>query len=781
MQISGDRVSPPWRRMIRRQGWSLAVCAMFAWAGLTQVQAGDNEALARAEAFYNQAVAREAEGASAQAAELFQSAIDAYNKHAPSYVGLGHIHLARSDLDAAEAMFRQALRKKKRFAPAFNGLGLVYGRRPKALRQAIDAFRNALRADKSYVEAQYNLAETYRRFGSSETLGAYRKVAKMDSGHPDALFRIGVIEESKGKYGKAEKAYLNQISVNPHHYEARLHLGIVLKLQDRTDQAITELKPVVRNTNRHQRRAVLELADIHQRRRDFDRSQALFEAYINRLEPEEQRLYYDLSLVSKPSDDSSSRSLDELKVAAEEFWIWQDPAPVSAANERLVEHYRRVALAREKHGEHKFPWDDRGEVYVRFGEPDHVSHSGDVRFETDPRVLVVKERLVASAGAAAARLIIDEVQSQGEVAQSSIPGRPVSSILGRPVYPVGGIWEYWIYTGVGQGIEMTFVQPNFPGPYEFARMPLGTGRITRIWQRMNPKTVMLNQVARQPAAYRPTFATGPLDFYFYTASFRGEDNKTAMEVYYGIPTRELAYRDAHLGRLATLVRGVAVYDGDNRLVHRSDDEMNLLASGAVDTSAGTFIPEIDRLLLPPGAYRVDVQVMDRNSGRTQIYRVDRILKAYPAAPLSLSEVEMGARIHVADRGRFVKGDIEVIPMASRAYRPGEPVFIYYEIYNLARDEFGATRYRISYRIRSLRRTNVGARILGGLGRLIGKREDGNVISIEYDHVGTRPDERAYLELDMGTTVPGRQLLTIVVTDENSGQTGRSAISFDIRQ
>ena len=136
---------------------------------------------------------------------------------------------------------------------------------------------------------------------------------------------------------------------------------------------------------------------------------------------------------------------------------------------------------------------------------------------------------------------------------------------------------------------------------------------------------------------------------------------------------------------------------------------------------------------------------------------------------------------MADRGRFVKGDIEVIPMASKAYRPGEPVFIYYEIYNLARDEFGATRYRISYRIRSLRRTNVGARILGGLGRLIGKREDGNIISIEYDHVGTRPDERAYLELDMSTTVPGRQLLTIVVTDENSGQTGRSAISFDIRQ
>ncbi len=758
---------------MKRQGWLLVLCVSFTLAGPAQMQAKDNEALARAEALYSQAVAKEAEGASGQAAELFQSAINAYNKHAPSYVGLGHIHLARGDLDAAEAMFRQALRKKKRFAPAFNGLGLVLGRRPKSLRRAIDAFRNALRADKAYVEAQYNLAETYRRFGSSETLGAYRKVVKMDSGHPDALFRIGVIEEAKGEYGKAEKAFLSQISVNPHHYEARLRLGIVLKMQGRTDRAIVELRPVVQKPNRHERRAVLELANIHQRRRDFERSQALFEAYINRLEPDEQRLYYDLSLVSNAADDSGAESLDELKAAAEEFWVWQDPAPASAANERLVEHYRRVAVARENHGKHKFPWDDRGEVYVRFGEPDHVSRSGDVRFETDPRVLVVKDRLTVSAGAAGAKLMKDEARSLGDVAKSSI--------LGRPVYPVSGIWEYWIYVNVGSGIEMTFVQPNFPGPYEFARMPLGTGRITRIWQRMNPKTVLLNQVARQPTAYRPTFATGPLDFFFYTASFRGEDDKSAMEVYYGIPTRDLAFLDGVAGRLANLVRGVAVYDGDNRLVHRSDAEMVLRASGVVDTSAGVFIPEIDRVLLPPGAYRVDVQVMDRNSGRTQIYREDRILKAYPAGPLSLSEVEMGARIDVADRGRFVKGDIEVIPMASRAYRPGEPVFIYYEIYNLARDEFGATRYRISYQIRSLRRTDVGARILSGLGRLIGQREDGNVISIEYEHVGTRTDEPAYLELDMGATVPGRQMLRITVTDENSGQSGRAAITFDIRQ
>ena len=114
-----------------------------------------------------------------------------------------------------------------------------------------------------------------------------------------------------------------------------------------------------------------------------------------------------------------------------------------------------------------------------------------------------------------------------------------------------------------------------------------------------------------------------------------------MEVYYGIPTRDLTYRDGDAGRLAHLVRGVAVYDDENKPVYRTDDDMVLRASGVVDTSGGNFIPAIDRILLPAGVYRVDVQVMDRNSGRTQIYREDRNLKAYSGMNLMLSEVEMG--------------------------------------------------------------------------------------------------------------------------------------------
>ena len=91
---------------------------------------------------------------------------------------------------------------------------------------------------------------------------------------------------------------------------------------------------------------------------------------------------------------------------SEAFWAGRDPAPATAANERWIEHCRRVAYAREHFGEHEFPWDARGEVYVRYGRPDHISASEDIRFETHPGVLAVKDRLMNQAGEALQHLLL---------------------------------------------------------------------------------------------------------------------------------------------------------------------------------------------------------------------------------------------------------------------------------------------------------------------------------------------------------------------------------------
>ena len=77
------------------------------------------------------------------------------------------------------------------------------------------------------------------------------------------------------------------------------------------------------------------------------------------------------------------------------WWRSQDPLPATRNNERLEEHLQRVAYAEEMypHDDHATGLDERGEVYVRFGEPrDKISveyadrELGDIVFQ--PGVVV---------------------------------------------------------------------------------------------------------------------------------------------------------------------------------------------------------------------------------------------------------------------------------------------------------------------------------------------------------------------------------------------------------
>lgn len=360
------------------------------------------------------------------------------------------------------------------------------------------------------------------------------------------------------------------------------------------------------------------------------------------------------------------------------------------------------------------------------------------------------------------------------------------SILGWPVYPVvDQVWEYWIYSDVGPGIEVTFIQPYHPGPFTYAEPPHGIGAADRTvemtWQRMNPRVVVDAVSAGTPERYLPDFATGPLDFYFDSARFKGGHGLSDLEVYFGIPVGGLTFTPAGGDRhVAHVERGLALYTEGGQRVHRSTDDLELYSDGVPDTSRLAFVPALERVSLQPGTYRMSVQVLDTESGRSQVYNQQVTLEHVGSDSLAMSDIQMASLIRRAERGRFLKGDVAVVPNPTRTYLKDHPVFLYYEIYNLNRDAFGATRYRVSYEVQSAERRPVGVRVLRTLGRLLGRREDQHAVVIEYEHLGERADERGYLQLDMSSTEAGDQVLTVRVTDENSGQMTQASERFGIR-
>jgi GWxTD domain-containing protein len=119
---------------------------------------------------------------------------------------------------------------------------------------------------------------------------------------------------------------------------------------------------------------------------------------------------------------------EERDAFIEQFWLRRNPNPDSPENEFREEHYRRIAYANEHYAAGKPGWKtDRGHIYISFGKPD------------------------------------------------SIDAHPSGGSYERPMEEGGGetstfpfeVWHYRYLEGVGENIDLEFVDTCQCGDYHF--------------------------------------------------------------------------------------------------------------------------------------------------------------------------------------------------------------------------------------------------------------------------------------------------------------------------
>ncbi len=499
--------------------------------------------------------------------------------------------------------------------------------------------------------------------------------------------------------------------------------------------------------------------------RDYAKAQTAFEDYIATLPEKERSLYRDLAQVALPDDLEIYRDASKEKRAelADRFWQRVDPSPLTKANERLIEHYRRVAYARHQYGQVAFPWDDRGEVYVRFGEPDHASKSGDIQNEMD-------------------REIQDARQNYVNRRRLSLRIRP-----GQPIFPVPSLswWEYWVYADLAGGTEFDFVRRGKGNVYEFAPMPDGLGIALTTDLIEYQSEMVLRQVAvHQPSVYEVDFADLPVDFYYFPAGFRGENGTTRLEIYYGLPASEMARLPVDDATDQGLLdRGLAMFDSLWTEVYRVQDQLTFQAPSDRQILDGAFIPGVVAFEVDAGLHHLSFQIRDVVSGKSQVYQQPLAVADFSHRDdLLMSDIALAFWIGPSDAtatGDFHKRGLKVIPMASKAFRPDQNAFVYFEVYNLKRDEFGQTKYRVDYSFRAREKGIAPVRALRGLGRFLRLQEKRREVVISYEQSGDGAEDRAYVELDLKDAEPGGQEVRVKVTDLLADREVEKAIAFKI--
>ena len=542
----------------------------------------------------------------------------------------------------------------------------------------------------------------------------------------------------------------------------------------------------------------------HAARGDPDRALGLFRHYLQRL-PESERVYYeDLSLVALPEELEALKDvpLTDREAFVANFWQQKSGALLLGGPGRRVEHYRRVWYARTFFWRIE-PWDRRGEVYIRYGEPDYRSRSGHpnslpglaVQYVKEQKAIALYERSMSYRGQEPDRVSLPLV-FPGEVFipphESFIPPQPgwlweVKGPSGRdvhlnkppgleagiePVFPVprsmyGDIlvpWESWVYVDVAGGTEFVFIDPYRNGHWDFPAPPhknLWHTQLVTMLSQSAPAVVLMKTAARTPEYFDVPPGVEVLDFYYATASFKGKKAKTNMEVYFGVPTEQLAEGQTEMLWLIVLA------DAQGNTTYRLSEEVQE-ARSLGEMPDGVLV-SLASVAVLPGTYQLGVKLVDQNGGKWGMYQQEVTIPEFSDS-LGLSDLEVAWNISKNEEaGEFRKGDLWVIPMPSRSYWQNQSVYIYYEVYDLQQDVFNQTHYRVTYSIRQVRQRgrNVFGVLVSGVSKLFSSSKPEIIVS--YERKGTEPWERIYFELDTKKIAPGLHQLEVQVEDLHSGQ------------
>ncbi len=712
-------------------------------------------------------------------------------KDGQSWSALGHAYLKRGLLKQAEEAFEKAMIFPDASAQARAGKGLVLLRRGGYFDDGVQALRSAIRSDPDYLDAYSFLAQALLDQGMVDGVKIAENAIRRDSTYLPPYRVLGDWYADQEDHRKARAFYQTYLAHNPDD-EVAVRLGRSL-LQIKNYRDIDRfVAPIARE--KPEASHLLPIVAIKALRvKRYEESTQLFERFLAQIDARERQLYDDIQVLLSEEEIATYRALadGEKKKYVARFWRAKNPNLSNAYNERQLAHYERVWMARWAFGRENYPWDRRGEVYIRYGEPDYRARSGWVSSLPSTRVQAVKEKVYrelyrdpneseligpvfpirSDRGFAAERErevldlpdqnIFGSVEGRREETSRSDPSQeayaPVTMQHDRSIVP----WESWVYTQVDGGMVIDFTRElGGVSGFDFAPIPPIPPTMLRDNIRLvehAPAIRYKNAAVNQTDEFRkaPRLSLG--NFYFDLADFRGSAGKTRVDIIYGIPLANLlAVTDGQQPQVV-LEHAVALADSAYRVVYRYAQKVQHF----VDTSdvVTREVVDITRQDVPAGMYHLTLTITDAMTARQGVLALDVAIDDYSEKRLHISDLMLVKSLSDTLRNmRFRRGNWQVVPNPRRTVRAPNPLAFYCEVYNLSKDEFGQTRYRVTTAVKAAETEQ--RRAPGAV--------DQPEVALSYTQVGSSDWERLPLEVQLKHAQAGQNRLFVIIEDLVAG-------------
>ena len=468
---------------------------------------------------------------------------------------------------------------------------------------------------------------------------------------------------------------------------------------------------------------------------------------------------------------------EEREQFIEGFWLRRDPTPDTIENEFKEEHYRRIAYANERYASGIPGWKtDRGRIYITYGPPDEIdSHPSGGSYE-----------------------------------------RPMEEGGGETsTYPFE-TWRYRYIDGIGNDINIEFVDPTMTGEYHMTMDPsekdallyVPNAGLTMMEQLgMSNKTARFNRTdgthlgvpenqlpasmqeferlerfakLQKPPAVKfkdlEAAVTTHITFNILPVKVQANyikvtNSSVLTNITMQVENKDLQFQLKDSVQRAALNIYARITTMSRRVVNVFEEPVEITSPPemlqAVVAKSSIYQKSVP---LAPGMYRLNVVVKDVIGGNMNNYEVALNVPHYDDEKLSASSLILADLIEkVPTRsigsGQFVLGDSKVRPRLNDTFRHDEKMGIYLQLYNFGPDEKtqkpnGIVEYEVV--------KNGSNEKIFDFSEEVAKMPDSSAQQVTIEKL-----------LPLQTLKPGQYTLKMKVTDRNRNQTLTPSATFTV--
>jgi GWxTD domain-containing protein len=469
---------------------------------------------------------------------------------------------------------------------------------------------------------------------------------------------------------------------------------------------------------------------------------------------------------------------EEREQFIESFWQRRNPDPDSPENTYKEEHYRRIAYANEHFASGIPGWKtDRGKIYIMWGPPDEIdSHPTGGNW--------------------------DRPADQGGGSTTTYPYED---------------WRYRYLEGMGENVELEFVDPTSTGEYHLTMDPSekdallhvpGAGLTLAESMGMSDKSARFTNtdgthMGRSLSGSRPEsmnefsrleqyaniMRPPPVKFkdleavvtsrllrdqvkFDYRYDFlRITSDTVLVPITVEIPVRQLSFQEKDGVDSAKMDLFARITSLSGRVVQTFEDTLGAdFPASLLQQSLGTSRIYQKAVPLSPGLYRLDIVIKDVNSGNVGVVNARLPVPRFQDDELSSSSLILAdniQRVSMKDigLGQFVLGDVKVRPKLDQTFTPNDSMGVFLQVYNLKVDEkTHKADTSVEYRV---------------------TKEKANAPTLKFEIPPDKlPQHGEELTLEnritLGSLAPGKYKLEIAVTDNLTKQTITPTTDFTVK-